>query len=114
MRQNKKKRRQAPTTKAVLKDSVVRPIGPLPAEWIDGTEVEVEIASPNIGDPATDNWLEEVCEAAANISDEDEELLARELRRIRNEAENLPLKANCDSRHPDLSAFAAIKIEKWL
>ena len=35
-------------TKAILKGGVFRPIGSLPADWTDGTEVDVEIASPNV------------------------------------------------------------------
>ena len=58
----------------------------------DGTEVDVELAAANVNDSSPDNWLEEVSKAVANISDEDEELLARELRRIRTEARELAAK----------------------
>ena len=46
--------------RAVLKNGVITPLDPLPAEWADGRELQVESASPNDDEQGFDTWLVEL------------------------------------------------------
>jgi hypothetical protein len=55
--------------KALVKDGVLVPCDPLPADWQEGTEVEVERTARNgaveNGVDSTDAWMDEVERCAA-------------------------------------------------
>ena len=58
--------------RAILKNGVIHPIDPLPADWREGQELEVELSEDEpIDVEAIEQWGREVDEAAAAISDED-------------------------------------------
>ena len=65
-------------TKAVLKNGVICPVGPLPADWTEGTELRVERA-PALADPSnrsrSDEWMDAVEAAVADNDGEDDERL---------------------------------------
>ena len=76
-------------TKAVLKDGVFRPIGPVPTDWADGTEVDVVISPLSVEKSPTDEWMDEVEAAAAEIDPDDARLLREAIAEIRREAKEL-------------------------
>jgi predicted DNA-binding antitoxin AbrB/MazE fold protein len=76
-------------TKAVLKDGVFRPVGPVPADWAEGAEVEVELTK-NIADSTdSDLWKAEMDRAVAEIDEEDARTLRDAIAEIRAEAKEL-------------------------
>ncbi len=58
-------------TKAIFNNGVFSPLGPVPADWLEGAEVRVELANsqPETGD--VDEWKEAMDQAAAEIDPED-------------------------------------------
>lgn len=76
-------------TKAVLKDGVFRPIGPVPADWVDGTEVGVVISLQSGEKSPTDEWMDAVEQAASECDPGDGRLLREEVDEIRREAKEL-------------------------
>ena len=81
--------------RAVLKNGVIYPVEPLPPEWRDGTELQVERSSEGVNGTAgesTDRWMDEVEALAARIpAGEDDKLLAA-ITQIRQEAKDLARK----------------------
>jgi hypothetical protein len=76
-------------TKAILKDGVFRPIGPLPADWQDGTEVELARTNSSNPESKTDDWMDEVERAVAEIDPEDAQILQDAISENRAEAKEL-------------------------
>lgn len=54
--------------RAVVERGVIRPLEPVPPEWVEGAEVSVELTDDPPLD-AGDNWLQELDELAAAIYD---------------------------------------------
>ena len=64
--------------KAILKNGVIYPNGPVPADWSDGTELEVERAPTQLGNAAgdeLDRWYAELEGACAQMDPEDDRIL---------------------------------------
>lgn len=59
--------------RAILKNGVIYPVDPLPAEWVDGQDLLVEAVQPD-PPPADDLWLEAL---DAMVACNDPEDLAR-------------------------------------
>jgi hypothetical protein len=58
--------------RAVLKNGVIHPLDPLPPEWTDGRELQVEDAEePDESPEALDRWYQELEASVANIDPED-------------------------------------------
>jgi hypothetical protein len=55
-----------------LKNGVIHPLDPLPPEWTDGRELQVEDAQePDDSPEAIDKWFEQLEALAAQIDPED-------------------------------------------
>jgi hypothetical protein len=80
--------------KAVLKNGVICPQEPLPKDWADGTELQVEKSSPEKreSDQALDCWMANVQAFAADIHPEDEIILEKTIRELRQQARDLARK----------------------
>jgi hypothetical protein len=65
--------------RAILKNGVIQPIDPLPPEWQDGMELEVD--APPVGrDPGSiERWYQEWQDLKAQIPPEDHEIMARSI-----------------------------------
>ncbi|HZZ80944.1 MAG TPA: hypothetical protein VFE62_20750 [Gemmataceae bacterium] len=64
--------------KAVIKNGAICPQEPVPAEWIEGTELEVARAdahSTNGNVDKLDQWLEELQKACAELDSDDDRTL---------------------------------------
>jgi hypothetical protein len=57
--------------KAILKNGLIHPLEPLPAEWEEGQELVVEAVPADNGE-RTDRWYRELEEAVSEIDPEDE------------------------------------------
>jgi hypothetical protein len=70
--------------KAVVKNGVIVPCDPLPENWQEGTEVEVDksLCPPGAGDEL-DHWFAELQAIAAEGDPEDDRRLEEALREIR-------------------------------
>jgi hypothetical protein len=57
--------------RAIVRNGVIHPIDPLPAEWCDGKEVMVQEteADPVAGAEETDNWYQEMQTLTADLND---------------------------------------------
>ena len=76
--------------KALVKNGVVVPCSPLPADWQEGTEVEVQKKTGSNGVEDLDQWMAEVQASASDMDPEDEVILEKTIREIRRQArENL-------------------------
>jgi len=64
--------------RAIVKDGMIYPIEPLPADWTDGHEVTVEDAKPDSPE-AIDKWYAELEELARQIDPEDHRRLEEAL-----------------------------------
>lgn len=72
--------------RAVLKDGLIHPVEPLPAEWDDGTQLQVEKAAESGSDgmkSRTDEWMDKVEALAASISPQDDDQLMASVAGIR-------------------------------
>jgi hypothetical protein len=62
--------------RAVLKNGVIVPLEPLPAEWADGQELVVEPAEPEPATPEEiDAWFRELEAECADSTPEEEALI---------------------------------------
>ena len=79
--------------KALVKNGVVVPCDPLPADWQEGTEVEVERAAGNgdfeNGIHPTDAWMDEVERCAARQDPADDLRLQQAIDEERRAAKEL-------------------------
>jgi hypothetical protein len=76
--------------RAVLKNGVIRLVEPLPPEWRDGTELQVERSSEGVNvtvEESTDRWMDEVEALAARIPAGDDEKLVAAIAFIRGGGE---------------------------
>ncbi len=76
-------------TKAVLKNGVFQPLDPLPTDWAEGMEVDVERATSEGNSRDIDDWKEEMDRAASEIDEGDARLLREAIAQIRAEAKEL-------------------------
>ena len=77
--------------KAVLKNGVIQPQEPVPADWPDGTELNIELREVSLheqdleeeGPPSPerlaelDRWIDELDEACSHMTPEDERAIQR-------------------------------------
>jgi hypothetical protein len=74
--------------KAVLKNGVILPKEPLPTDWSEGTELEVEKASSKNGIVAgdeLDRWYAELESACAQMDPEDDRILKNAVLEVRRQ-----------------------------
>ena len=76
-------------TKAILKNGVFQPIGPLSVDWIEGTEVAVEKSGATTLKSHTDEWMDEVERAASECDLEDGRILIEAVEEIRRDPKEL-------------------------
>ena len=75
--------------RAVLQKGVIYPVEPLPSDWRDGMEVNIERIPENYSAPTADEWMDEVEALAAQLPPEVDEQLATSIARLRQEAKEL-------------------------
>jgi hypothetical protein len=81
--------------RALLKNGVICPIEPLPADWHEGTELTIEKYQPATNGSAistTDQWMDEVEALAAKGSLAEDKKLTEAVAPIRHEARELARK----------------------
>jgi hypothetical protein len=76
------------TIKAVVRDGVIQPLAPLPAEWVEGKELLIKEPSLADSEADLDRWEKELDEAAAQIPPEDHERMQRALEKIDRESKD--------------------------
>jgi len=57
--------------RAVLKNGSIVPLDPLPEEWVEGTELEVEQAKPGQAAQSLEDWYRELDQMCSENSPED-------------------------------------------
>jgi predicted DNA-binding antitoxin AbrB/MazE fold protein len=72
--------------RAIYHNGVIRPLDSVPPEWNDGDEVMVERSKAAPTDVELDQWIAEVSDVAAHISDEDHARVAAAIAAHRAEA----------------------------
>jgi len=76
-------------TKVVLRDGVFRPIDPLPADWEEGMEFDLTPATSTTKRMDTDEWMDAVERAVAEIDPEDSRILIEAIAENRRETKEL-------------------------
>jgi hypothetical protein len=71
--------------RAVLKNGIICPVEPLPADWAEGQELWVEAAREGKPEPI-DDWYRELEEAVAAIDPEDERRFHEAISEVRRQA----------------------------
>lgn len=74
--------------KAVLKNGVIYPKEPVPTDWIDGTELEVQKAAARTVNGAVDDldrWYVELEAACAQTDSEDDRILKAAVLEVRRQ-----------------------------
>lgn len=71
--------------KAVLKNGVIQPQEPLPADWPEGTELEVERAESSLNGDSLDQWYAELEAACSQLDPRDDKLLKNAIADVRRE-----------------------------
>ena len=74
--------------KAVLKNGLIHPKEPVPADWPEGTEVDVEKAPSATAGDALDQWYVELETACAQMDPDDDQVLKEAIREVRNQEKN--------------------------
>ena len=72
--------------KAVLKNGTIQPLEPIPSEWDDGVELQVEAADSPDTPEVIRSWYEDLNRLAAKIAPKDMERLESALREADAEA----------------------------
>src|SRR5438067_297805 len=65
--------------KAILKNGVIQPLEPLPPDWTEGMELEVQKATGTLPSEAADDWFARMEELCADSTPEDEARLQEAL-----------------------------------
>jgi hypothetical protein len=81
--------------RAILRNGLIHPQEPLPEDWSDGTELEVEKAAPSAhaaNDDALDRWFAEVEEIASQGDPEDDKRLEIAIQEVRQQQKELARK----------------------
>jgi hypothetical protein len=80
--------------KAILKNGAILPKEPLPKDWNDGTELQVEKApaAEIKSSDDLDRWMATVQASADEMDAEDEIILEQSVRDVRNQARELARK----------------------
>ena len=74
--------------KAILKNGVIYPSEPVPTDWSDGIELEVERVSAqaaNTGGDEPDRWYAELEGACAQMDPEDDRILKAAVLEVRRQ-----------------------------
>jgi hypothetical protein len=74
------------TIKAVLRDGIIQPIEPLPADWGDGQQLIVEEPKPIRDNSEISQWAQEMDAATAQIPAEEHERFLKALDEIERES----------------------------
>jgi hypothetical protein len=53
--------------RAVIEQGIIRPLEPLPPDWVDGQELRIEAAEDEDGGEALDTWSQEMDALTANL-----------------------------------------------
>lgn len=72
--------------RAQIKDGVIRPIDPLPTEWAEGQELQIEAAEGLVTPEELDAWEQEMREGAAQIDPADHAIFLRNLQEADEQA----------------------------
>jgi len=77
--------------KAILKNGLIYPQEPLPTDWSEGAELQVEKSAQSNGASAEvlDRWMTRVQESANEMDLEDEVILERAIEDIRRQERQL-------------------------
>ena len=80
--------------KAVLKNGVIYPQESVPKDWTDGTELRVEKSTPGTqgASDELDRWMADVQTSANDMDPEDEVILEKTVREVRQQARDLARK----------------------
>lgn len=79
--------------KAIVKKGVFVPQEPLPSDWTDGIEVEVDRSSPTTQElEALDRWHAELEAQASQLDPEDDRILKEAIALIRRQEKDLARK----------------------
>ena len=71
--------------KAVVEQGIIRPLEPLPPDWVEGRELRVEPARDEEALEAPDTWAQEMDALTADLFNPDEEALIDEALRAADE-----------------------------
>lgn len=74
--------------RAILKDGLIKPAEPLPADWADGQELIVERQSDPAAQDEIERWARELEEADSTISHEDAATLERALADVERQSKD--------------------------
>jgi hypothetical protein len=75
--------------KAVLKNGVIHPLEPLPQDWTEGVELEIQKATGTLPPEAVDEWLAEMNALCADSTPEEEARLKAALDELRRASKEL-------------------------
>ncbi len=75
--------------KAVLKNGVIQPLEPLPADWTEGVELEVCQATVTPSPQAVEEWLAEMNALCADSTPEQEAQLQAALDELKRASKGL-------------------------
>ena len=82
--------------KAVLKNGTIELREPLPADWREGTELEVEKADSEDTKADLDKWHAELEAACAEMNPEDDRILQQAILEIRKQEKDLARTGTAD------------------
>jgi len=75
--------------RAILKNGVIQPLGPLPDDWAEGQTLRVESEASPADNAAMEAWDREVESASARVSLEDHQAVQRAIEEHRREQKAL-------------------------
>jgi hypothetical protein len=75
--------------RAIVKNGVIYPLEPLPPDWVDGSEVRVEVAKESEDrTEEIDRWYEELQALATQLDPEDDEQFVDAIANVRRKAKD--------------------------
>jgi hypothetical protein len=74
------------TIRAVVKNGAIQPLGPLPAEWVEGQELVVEEPLPAESEADLNAWAAQLEAGAARLPAEDTERFLKALDEVERES----------------------------
>lgn len=89
--------------RAILKNGIIEPLDPLPADWRDGEPLNVETTHPIDSPQAIEQWAREIRDPRFGVSPEDAEIVQRAIDEHRQEQKELMRKR---MEAPDADLFA--------
>ncbi len=75
--------------KAVIKNGVIQPLEPLPPDWTEGVELEIQKATGTLPPEAVDEWLAEMNALCADSTPEQEARLHAALDELKRASKEL-------------------------